>query len=87
MRCLKCAGCLMWSEEYVRCLNCGLHAYPPLPSTPIRTLCYYCHVEAPTPGKVSCATCDEKGKAYRKAHPRARRKIGPTLPVVTEVKT
>ena len=83
MRCLRCNGCLLWSEEYIRCANCGDHSYPPLPSTPVRETCYYCHVNAPKLGKVSCEVCDEKSKAYRKEHPR-RKKIGPQLPVVQE---
>lgn len=89
MRCERCSGYVYYEEmEYgegytARCLNCGMRKYPPLPSTPTREVCYYCRTEAPTPGKVSCAECDEKGKLYRKAHP--RKKCGPKLPIIQEV--
>jgi len=84
MRCPRCAGCLLWSEEYVRCANCGDHSYPPLPSTPIRVRCYYCG-ESPAPGLGSCLDCQQKMKRYRTLHPKKRKKIGPQLPVITEI--
>jgi len=84
MRCRRCNGCLLWSEEYIRCANCGDHSYPPLPSTPERTRCYHCS-DAPMPGKMSCAACLERDRVYRQTHPKKHRKIGPQLPVVQEV--
>jgi len=87
MTCLRCSGLILVeyldAEPVQRCLCCGWRGYQPLPSTPVRDSCYYCHVNAPKLGKVSCAVCDEKSKAYRAANPR-RKKIGPQLPVVQE---
>jgi len=87
MTCSRCSGLTIIeyldAEQVKRCLCCGSREYPPLPSTPVRDVCYYCHTEPPKPGKVSCQACDDKSKAYRAANPR-RKKIGPQLPVVQE---
>ena len=87
MGCVRCGGLVIIeyldAEPVQRCLLCANRIYPPLPSTPARSTCYYCRQQIPPHGKVSCAACDEKSKAYRKEHPR-RKKIGPQLPVVQE---
>jgi len=87
MTCSRCQGLILiehldW-EQVLRCVACGARTYPPLPTTPERTHCYYC-ASPQAPGKVSCDACSEKMKGYRALHPKKRR-IGPSLPVVVRV--
>jgi hypothetical protein len=87
MRCLRCNGLAIIEyldhEPVQRCLLCSHRVYPPLPSTPVKVRCYYC-TDVPAPGRVCCLACLEKARMYRKDHPKKRR-VGPQLPVVTEV--
>ena len=89
MTCLRCHGLVVIEyldhERVEKCLCCGARKFPPLPTTPERTYCYYCK-EANEPGMLSCLACQQKMKRYRDAHPKSRKKYGPILPCPQEIR-
>ena len=88
MQCSRCQGLTvieeMDGEQVSKCLLCSARVYPPLPTTPERTRCYYCG-NANAPGMLSCLACQQKMKTYRDAHPKARKKYGPILPTAVRL--
>jgi len=86
--CMRCHGFLviedMDGEPVIRCLCCGMRAYPPIPEVPERTHCYHCSAPQ-APGLMCCLVCRDKMKGYRAAHPKKKRYIGAQLPVAIDV--